>query len=63
MYLFLLADGHSAAVGGGIAEGMDRLRQTIDLNVTAACLVIREAIQMMTNDTTTGGGHILLINR
>lgn len=47
---------------GQIDEGMDRLRRTIDLNVTAACTVIREAIQVMA-DADGEGGHILLINR
>lgn len=45
-------------------EGMDRLRRTMDVNVMGACLVIREAIQVM-NDSEhkEGGRHILLINR
>lgn len=54
-------------VGGeeaGIGHGMDRLRRTIDVNVTAACSAIREAIETMIMTTDDNHkGHILLINR
>lgn len=54
-------------VGGeeaGIGHGMDRLRRTMDVNVTAACCVIREAIETMIMTTDDNHkGHILLINR
>lgn len=69
--LSTLLDSLSAAVGGeaaGIGQGMDRLRRTLDVNVTAACTVIREAIETMmlkghTDDTVNHKGHIVLINR
>lgn len=56
-------DGLSAAVGGGVGEGMDRLRRTLDVNVTAACLVIREAIHTMMLPENNHNGHVILINR
>lgn len=46
----------------GVEEGMDRLRRTLDVNVTAACTVIREAVQVM-RQTNNHSGHIILVNR
>lgn len=55
-----LIDYAASVVGGGVDQGMERLRRTFDVNVTAACVVIREAKQMM----LMGGerGHVVLIN-
>lgn len=47
----------------GTAGFMDRYRSVLDLNVTAALVCTREAIQLMTADDARASGHIILMNR